>query len=261
MEIKIKMKIEVLHNISRDASFGLNTVFHSTQPGGYVKKTEVVKVFEYGQDDSGYSAERVLEDVFRLLNVGDDPGFGTPSEVAKSYRARSLRSLSVGDVVVLDGQAWSAESVGWQPRQPDELKIVTDVDEADRLIRERYQIGQAEPLTVTVPWVPPVTPVVNENGAEILVVNPAHLGEFIEQVNEQAAEAGLPRELTYDELRATPAGTVLHWTNWPGTPSVPVTRLPDDDPDGNVQFADGRKLSAMPDELTRVPRAGLEVHA
>lgn len=70
-----------------------------------------------------------------------------------------------------------------------------------------------------------------------------------------------PRELTHEELAATPAGTVLHWTNWPGRASVPVTVLPAADEDGNIMFAGGRKLYAMPDELTRVPRAGLEVHA
>src|ERR1700733_12148644 len=95
MEIKIKMKIEVLHNISRDASFGLNTVFCRRDPGGSVKEAqsqahELVKVFEYDQASDGHSAERVLEDIFRLLNVGDDPEFGTPSELATAYRARKL---------------------------------------------------------------------------------------------------------------------------------------------------------------------------
>lgn len=71
----------------------------------------------------------------------------------------------------------------------------------------------------------------------------------------------LPCELTRDELDAAPAGTVLHWTNWPGRPSQPVTVLPADDENGNIRFASGRKLFAMPDELTRIPRAGLEVHS
>lgn len=51
----------------------------------------------------------------------------------------------------------------------------------------------------------------------------------------------------------------LHFTNWPGTPSVPVTVLPGSDPDGNIRFADGRKMHAMADELSTIPRRGLEV--
>jgi hypothetical protein len=65
-------------------------------------------------------------------------------------------------------------------------------------------------------------------------------------------------ELTHDELQAVPEGTVLHWTNWPGRPSQPVTRVRHED--GNIRFASGKLLFAMPDELTLTPRAGLEVH-
>jgi hypothetical protein len=68
----------------------------------------------------------------------------------------------------------------------------------------------------------------------------------------------LPHELTVSELDAVPEGTVLHWTNWPGRPSRPVTRV--NSLDGNITF-EGTTMFAMPDELTRVPRAGLEVHA
>lgn len=56
------------------------------------------------------------------------------------------------------------------------------------------------------------------------------------------------------ELHALPAGTELHYTNWPGRPSVPVKLL---NRDGNVQFADGHTLYAFADELSREPRAGL----
>lgn len=56
------------------------------------------------------------------------------------------------------------------------------------------------------------------------------------------------------ELHALPQGTELHYTNWPGRASVPVTLL---NRDGNVKFADGRELYAFADELSREPRAGL----
>jgi hypothetical protein len=70
-----------------------------------------------------------------------------------------------------------------------------------------------------------------------------------------------PYELTYAEFAETPEGAELWFTNWPGRASVPVNVLPHDDEDGNVQFASGRKTFAMADELTWVPRAGLEKHA
>jgi hypothetical protein len=64
-------------------------------------------------------------------------------------------------------------------------------------------------------------------------------------------------ELTQKELDTLPAGTVLHFTNWPGTPSKPVTLISHED--GNIQFASGKKMFAFADELSTEPRAGLEV--
>jgi hypothetical protein len=64
-------------------------------------------------------------------------------------------------------------------------------------------------------------------------------------------------ELTQAELDALPAGTVLHFTNWPGTPSKPCTLAPHED--GNIQFASGKRMFAFADELSTEPRAGLEV--
>jgi hypothetical protein len=97
--------------------------------------------------------------------------------------------------------------------------------------------------------------------AETLLRQADKLEAVVRQVDAAVAAPELPRELTAAELDATPAGTVLHWTNWPDRPSVPAMVLPHDDPNGNVSLPGGRKLYAMPDELTRVPRDGLEVHA
>lgn len=63
-------------------------------------------------------------------------------------------------------------------------------------------------------------------------------------------------ELTDAELEEMPQDTVLHFTNWPGKPTVPVTRV--NSPEGNIQFAHGKIMTAFADELTRWPRAGLE---
>jgi hypothetical protein len=63
-------------------------------------------------------------------------------------------------------------------------------------------------------------------------------------------------ELTSAELAELPDGAVVHWTNWPGRPSVPVTCVRSGG--GNIRFGNGKMTTAMHDELTRVPRAGLE---
>src|SRR5262249_4822114 len=52
------------------------------------------------------------EKVFELLNIGDDPDFGTPDPTAVEYRARGNRSLSVGDVVSVDGRFYACGRVG-----------------------------------------------------------------------------------------------------------------------------------------------------
>jgi hypothetical protein len=152
------MKVEIYHNISKNAFFGLNSVFEKddSAPHGHAKRQarnvaeqhELVKVFEYDAEELD---GMVLEGAFHRFNVGED-------DFAQAYRARQLRSLSVGDVVVLHysepdiSEAWSVESVGFKPRQSHELRIVTDPAEAEKLIRERYEFRSSEPLNVTVPW-------------------------------------------------------------------------------------------------------------
>lgn len=133
------MKIKIFHNISRDASFGLNRVIGASTAD---QRHRLVWVFEY-EDDAGYTPAATLARAFDEFNIGD-------GELAKRYRARRLRSLSVGDVVMIDGQAYSCESVGWKERLPGELRILPAA-EADKAIRELYDMEPAEPLSVTVP--------------------------------------------------------------------------------------------------------------
>src|SRR4051812_34243483 len=52
--------------------------------------------------------EAICEQVFRLLNVGDDPEFNAAIDPrATTYRAQGHRSLSVGDVVAIDDRWYS----------------------------------------------------------------------------------------------------------------------------------------------------------
>jgi hypothetical protein len=160
-------RIEILHNVSRDASFGLNTVLRTsaTKPesvervlelsdGRYCWKDmaatpderhELAWVFQYedGYNGDRASAYELLNIAFETFNVGSD-------ELAAQYRARRLRSLSVGDVVVIDGQAFSCESAGWAERSLSELNVLP-AREAERVIRQRYEFGPREQLAVTVP--------------------------------------------------------------------------------------------------------------
>lgn len=140
------IKVEIFHNLSSDASFGVNTVFDKSGKREAVLEEErhaLVLVFRYElPDDSGDDIE-ILNQAFETFNVGED-------ELAGQCRARKLRSLSKGDVVFVHSQAYSCESVGWRARSQDELRIITAA-EAEPLIRERFSFRPAEALTITVP--------------------------------------------------------------------------------------------------------------
>lgn len=144
------MKIEVFHNISREASFGLNSVLRSTDdrlPGyalpaldGTVQdeRHPLVKVYEFEADPAD------LDDFWARFNNGS--GHEDPA-----YFARRLRSLSVGDVIRIEGEgAHAVENIGFNWAHRDELRIVTGA-EAERLIRERLHLGDDEEMVCTVP--------------------------------------------------------------------------------------------------------------
>jgi len=141
-------RIEIFHNIARDASFGLNTGFTGEGKrcaAAPEEMHELVLVFTYEADwtDDRASVGPLLDQAFMSFNVGSD-------ELAALYRARRLRSLSVGDVVRIDGDAYACESVGWEPASKDDVRILSAA-EADKVIRERYEFEPGEPLAVTVP--------------------------------------------------------------------------------------------------------------
>lgn len=150
------MQVEVFHNVSRDASFGWNTIFENTtsDPRGYVKRPArtlaerhpMVKVFTYeSHDDLDDMAE--LSWAFEEFNVGE-------GDKAAAYRARRLRSLSVGDVICLvrDGQRryYSCDSFGWGDVDPTQMKVL-EGSEAVTEVRSRFEFRPAEQLSITVP--------------------------------------------------------------------------------------------------------------
>ncbi len=136
-------EVKIYHNISRDASLGLNMQLISA--GKRLANTtedrhQLVLVFAYAVPEM--EVHSCLEAAFQIFNV-------SVSNLAKSYRARKLRNLSVGDVVTVDGLAYSCESSGWRGVRHD-LRII-DGSEAEAAVRARYGHQDNEELSVTVP--------------------------------------------------------------------------------------------------------------
>ncbi|HKT03047.1 MAG TPA: hypothetical protein VJT31_26255 [Rugosimonospora sp.] len=84
---------------------------------GYQPEHELVLAFE--TTVMGTSPDHaVCEQVFRLLNIGDDPEVGTPDPRAVAYRQRGHRSMSPGDVVSVDDRFYACASAGFDPIDP-----------------------------------------------------------------------------------------------------------------------------------------------
>lgn len=73
--------------------------------------------FKYAEAQDGKTDTQRLAEIWQRFNVGHEPEFcgdSGPDRVAVAYRAERLRSLSVGDVVVIGGTAHKCEAVGWK---------------------------------------------------------------------------------------------------------------------------------------------------
>ncbi|GAC1527411.1 MAG: hypothetical protein NVS3B1_17670 [Marmoricola sp.] len=112
--------IQVFHNVAKDAE-GRPLGFFGYQPSQAL--VEVAHVDVGGIEVNGGGLYGALDRVFYLLNVGDDPEFGTPDPQAVAYRARRNRSLSVGDVCVIEGVAFAVASFGFEPVTIDPASV------------------------------------------------------------------------------------------------------------------------------------------
>lgn len=153
------MKYTILHNISRDASFGLNQVFDRNDRHYEARSHELVKVFEFEASDLidpdvELPPAAFADVVFRAFNVGHEPGYYQDERehaLAVKYRARRLRSLSVGDVLICEGgHILACDSIGWFAVDDSDLRVLTSA-QAGRVIRDRYRFKPGEQLTITVP--------------------------------------------------------------------------------------------------------------
>ncbi|MDU0293754.1 hypothetical protein [Saccharothrix longispora] len=107
--------IRVFHNLNDRALL----VGYQGQP--------VAEVLAYREPPTSRSRDvDLVESAFQLCNVGDDPEFGQPDPRAVRYRHRGNRSLSIGDIVAVDGRFYACQRIGWrripQPRQLNERR-------------------------------------------------------------------------------------------------------------------------------------------
>lgn len=105
----------IFHNIAQDELGRSPALLRGYKPGD-----PMVEVFRWTEDNLVMPATdgRAADRAFFMFNVGHQPEMnagGQPNPVALEYRGRHLRSLSVGDIVVIDGRAHAVESFGFQP--------------------------------------------------------------------------------------------------------------------------------------------------
>lgn len=98
-------------NVARDG-FGAPTGMRD----GYKAGDELRMAFRLPltDEESRTPAMKLAEKVYHLLNVGDDPAYGTPDDRAVAYRMAMLRSLSVGDVIAIGDAYLAVASMGFR---------------------------------------------------------------------------------------------------------------------------------------------------
>lgn len=118
------MRVSVFHNVARDEQ-GRRINWFGYEPGH-----PLVRVFEadigFG-DDLG--AEGMADEIWIIGNAEPERLTGARAVLARAYRARRLRSLWVGDVVVIgdggDGTALRVDRAGFGRVERDALTVVT----------------------------------------------------------------------------------------------------------------------------------------
>lgn len=142
-------RVSLLHNVARDEHDRRINYF------GYEDGHPLVIVFEADIDLSdGISASVLAEEIYAACNLDPDTLTGPMAVLARAYRDRRLRSLSVGDLVVIgeedDRIAMRVDDVGFSPVAVEALNLLTTPEELDLVtIRDHG----------TQPWPPDARPV------------------------------------------------------------------------------------------------------
>jgi hypothetical protein len=104
------VKVSVFHNVETDAA-GRHVGFFGYRPGH-----ALVRVFEAEVPvGDGTEPQMLAELMFKVGNAPLEHLAGLEREMAESYRSRSLRSISVGDVVVIGETPLACGKTGWEP--------------------------------------------------------------------------------------------------------------------------------------------------
>jgi hypothetical protein len=148
-------RVSVLHNVARDEHDRKISYF------GYQDGHPLVVVFEadIGLGDEACPSA-VAEEIYVACNLDPDMLTGRMAVLARAYRDRRLRSLSVGDLVVIgdgDGRiAMRVDDVGVSAVAGDTLKLLSTPEELHQVtVREHG----------THPWPPDARPIqVGERG-------------------------------------------------------------------------------------------------
>jgi hypothetical protein len=103
----IMLTVSIWHNVTRHPD-GRHSGFAGFTPGD-----QMVKVFTYDTPATGRSPASIAEDSFAAFN--NAPCSDDAAALARQYRQRRLRSLSVGDMVVVGETALTVASAGFTP--------------------------------------------------------------------------------------------------------------------------------------------------
>ena len=102
--------VTIWHNVTHDAAG------RHTGPLGFTPGDQMVKVFTYQAEPRGRPPGEIAEHAFAAFNGAppDDEAAG----LARQYGARALRSVSVGDLVVVgEGQGLGTGQAGHRYRR------------------------------------------------------------------------------------------------------------------------------------------------
>lgn len=102
--------VNVYLNVARDGLGRPTALFDGYKAGDPLRHCFRLPLVD---EELNLSPSDLAEKVYHLLNIGDDPTFGTPDERAVAYRLALLRSLSVGDVLEIQGQYLAVASMGF----------------------------------------------------------------------------------------------------------------------------------------------------
>lgn len=125
------MKLHILHNVRTDRMYFLEG-YKDDDPLTLVYKLTIpehVKERASQQDTTEGAVQVMCEYAYMTLNIGHEDFAQITDEgraEAIAYRERKNRSLSMGDVICLDGAFFACARIGWEQVRVHPYQIVMD---------------------------------------------------------------------------------------------------------------------------------------